>query len=159
MIEQHPASGGEVTARNLTLVNYSLLFAAVFLAGVPALIAVVIAYAQRDEVSAKLRSHHDFQIRIFWVAFALTLAAGVCFLAAIVRVASELVQFTRANGWDGLAGVRVDLSALSIDSSVIAFVVASLVLSFLCALWLVAAPAFGFIRLASERGIGHHPAS
>ncbi|WP_374570194.1 hypothetical protein [Phenylobacterium sp.] len=144
------------TARNLALVNYGLLFAAIFFAGVPALIAVIIAYAQRDECDPKLRSHHDFQIRIFWVAFALTLAAGICFLAALVSGVAELFQYTQANGWDTLGEIRIDLSQLTIDGAIVGLVVASLVLTFLCAVWLIAAPAFGFIRLASERGIGHH---
>ncbi|MFN3524074.1 MAG: DUF4870 family protein [Phenylobacterium sp.] len=145
------------TARNLALVNYGLLFAAVFFAGVPALIAVIIAYAQRDEATPTLRSHHDFQIRIFWVAFAMTLAAGICFLAALVNGLAALMEFTRANGWDSFDTIQIDLSRLSIDGTIVGFVVASLVLSFLTAVWLIAAPAFGFIRLASERGIGHHP--
>lgn len=147
--------GGE-TARNLALVNYGLLFAAIFFAGVPALIAVIIAYAQRDEATPTLRSHHDFQIRIFWVAFALTLAAGICFLAAIVNGVAELFEFTRANGWDSLDTISIDLSRLTIDGAIVGLVVASIVLTFLSAIWLIAAPAFGFIRLASERGIGHH---
>lgn len=143
------------TARNLALVNYGLLFAAIFFAGVPALIAVIIAYAQRDEASPTLRSHHDFQIRIFWVAFALTLAAGICFLGATISVIAELFEFTRANGLGALETIQIDLSRVSIDGAVVGMVVASLVLTFLCALWLIAAPVFGFIRLASERGIGH----
>ena len=88
------------TARNLALVNYGLLFAAIFFAGVPALIAVIIAYVQRDEAPARIRSHHDYQIRIFWVAFALTLAAGVAFLTALVSGLSELIAYTRMNGWE-----------------------------------------------------------
>lgn len=144
------------TARNLALVNYGLLFAAVFFAGVPALIAVIIAYAQRDEAPPTLRSHHDFQIKIFWVAFALTLAAGICFLAAIVNGVGALLEFTRANGWDTFDTIQIDLSQLSIDGTIVGLVVASIILTFLGAVWLIAAPAFGFIRLASERGIGHH---
>lgn len=144
------------TARNLALVNYGLLFAAVFFAGVPALIAVIIAYAQRDEAPPTLRSHHDFQIKIFWVAFALTLAAGICFLAAIVNGVGALLEFTRANGWDTFDTIQIDLSQLSIDGTIVGLVVASIIFTFLGAVWLIAAPAFGFIRLASERGIGHH---
>jgi hypothetical protein len=40
----------------------------------------------------------------------------------------------------------------------VGLLVASIVLTFLGAIWLIAAPAFGFIRLASERAIGHQPA-
>lgn len=156
MTLESSADRGSETARNLALVNYGLLFAAVFFAGVPALIAVIIAYAQRDETSRTLRSHHDFQIRIFWIAFALTLAAGICFLAAIVNGIAELFQFTRVNGWESLETIQIDLSRLTIDGAMVGLAVASVVLTFLSAIWLIGAPAFGFIRLASDRGIGHH---
>ena len=45
------AGGGRIgeSARNLAFINYALLFSAVFFAGVPALIAAIIAYSQRDE--------------------------------------------------------------------------------------------------------------
>jgi uncharacterized membrane protein len=159
MTYEASAGRGSETARNIALVNYGLLFAAVFFAGVPALIAVIIAYAQRDEATPTLRSHHNFQIRIFWVAFALTLAAGICFLAAIVNGVGALLEFTRVNGWDSFDSIQIDLSRLSIDGTIVGLVVASIVLTFLGAVWLIAAPAFGFIRLASERAIGHHAAS
>lgn len=142
-------------ARNLALVNYGLLFAAVFFAGVPALIAVIIAYSQRDEAPPAIRSHHDFQIRIFWIAFAMTILAGVCGLAAVLHMVGSLVEFTQAGGWDGFDTVEIDLSQFSIDGALVAFIVGAIVLSLLTALWLIAAPAFGFIRLVSERGIGH----
>lgn len=142
------------TARSLAMVNYGLLFAAVFFAGVPALIAVIIAYAQRDNTPPAIRSHHDFQIRIFWVAFSLTLAAGVCFLALLMLGLSSLVEFSQVNGIQGWDTVTLDLSRLTIDGTMIGLIVGGIVLSSLSLIWLVAAPAFGFIRLASERGIG-----
>lgn len=146
------------TARNLALVNYGLLFAAIFFAGVPALIAVIIAYVQRDDAPAQIRSHHTFQIRIFWVAFALTLAAGVAFLTALISGLSEFVAYSRANGWTQHS-LSIDVSRLSLDSRIIGLIVLGVILSVLTGLWLIAAPAIGFIRLASERGIGDSPAS
>lgn len=158
MTYEASAGRGSETARNIALVNYGLLFAAVFFAGVPALIAVIIAYAQRDEASPILRSHYSFQIRTFWVAFALTLSAGVCFLGAIVNGVGALLEFTRRYGWDSFDTIHIDLSRLAIDGTMAGLVIASIILTFLGAVWLIAAPAFGFIRLASERGIGHQPA-
>ncbi|MCI3133036.1 hypothetical protein [Phenylobacterium aquaticum] len=142
------------TARNLALVNYGLLFAAIFFAGVPALIAVIIAYVQRDEAPARIRSHHTFQIRIFWVAFALTLAAGVCFVTALVSGLSELIAAGGVHGWSQDHSYNIEMAHMSLDGRVIGLVVAGVILSILTGLWLVAAPAIGFIRLASERGIG-----
>lgn len=146
------------TARNLALVNYGLLFAAIFFAGVPALIAVIIAYVQRDEAPARIRSHHDYQIRIFWVAFALTLAAGVAFLTALVSGLSELIAYTRMNGWEQ-HNLSIDVSQMSLDGRIVGLIVLGVILSILTGLWLIAAPAIGFIRLASERGIGESPTS
>lgn len=141
-------------ARNLALVNYGLLFAASFFAGVPALIAVIIAYVQRDDAPPRIRSHHTFQIRIFWVAFTLTLAAGVCFLTALVSGLSELIAVGGVNGWDHASNINLELSHMSLDGRVVGLVVGGVILSILTGLWLIAAPAIGFIRLASERGIG-----
>lgn len=146
------------TARNLALVNYGLLFAAIFFAGVPALIAVIIAYVQRDEAPSKIRSHHEFQIRIFWVAFALTLAAGIAFLTALVSGLSEFIAYSRVNGWEQHS-VNIDVSRLTLDGRIVGLIVLGVILSILTGLWLIAAPAVGFIRLASERGIGDSPAS
>ena len=151
---------GPEAARNLALVNYGLLFAAIFFAGVPALIAVIIAYSQRDEAPPALRSHHDFQIKIFWVAFALTMAAGACGLGALISGVGELMEFTRVNGWDGFSNINIDLSRMVIDGRIVSLLVAAVVLSLLAGVWLIAAPAIGFIRLVSARGIGltSHPA-
>jgi len=142
-------------ARNLALVNYGLLFASIFFAGLPALIAAIIAYSQRDEAPSQVRSHFSFQIRTFWVAFALTLGAGACALAATLTAIRDLVAFTQAQGWEGFGAVDIDLSRLTLDGAVIALLVGFVLCSVLAAAWLVAAPAIGFIRLASQRGIGH----
>lgn len=151
---------GPEAARNLALVNYGLLFASIFFAGIPALIAVIIAYSQRDEAPPAIRSHHDFQIRIFWVAFGLTMAAGACGLGALISGVGELLEFTRVNGWDGFSTINIDLSRLILDGRIVSLLVAAVVLSLLAGLWLIAAPAIGFIRLVSARGIGltSHPA-
>lgn len=86
---------GPEAARNLALVTYGLLFASIFFTGIPALIAVIIAYSQRDEApQVAIRSHHDFQIKIFWVAFALTMAAGACGLGALISGVGELLEFS-----------------------------------------------------------------
>lgn len=151
---EHLSGRDPETARNLALINYGLLFASIFFAGVPALIAVIIAYSQRDEAPPSVRSHHDFQIKIFWVAFALTMAAGACGLGALISGVGELMEFTRVNGWDGFSTINIDLSRLAIDGRIVALLVAAVVLSLLAGVWLIAAPAIGFIRLVSARGIG-----
>ncbi|MBP8247341.1 MAG: hypothetical protein KAX56_10770, partial [Phenylobacterium sp.] len=72
----------------------------------------------------------------------------------------ELLEFTRVNGWDGFSTINIDLSRMVIDGRIVSLLVAAVVLSLLAGLWLIAAPAIGFIRLVSARGIGltSHPA-
>ena len=153
----HEAVGGRASesVRNLAFINYGLLFASVFFAGVPALIAAIIAYSQQDEAPQTIRSHYKFQIRVFWVAFCLALAAGVSFLGVMIRVASEVLQFTQVPGWDVHDNVKLDLSNVTLDGTLIALLASSALFSALGGIWLVLAPALGFVRLASERGMGH----
>jgi uncharacterized membrane protein len=147
------------SSQNLAMIGYGLLFASIFFAGFPSLIAVVIAYSQRDAAPRIVRSHFEYQIRIFWVAFALTLAAAACGLAGVISGLGEVIDVAALRGLDRLDTVRVELKAVTIDSGVIALLVAALLLGFTSSLWLLAAPAVGFIRLASERAIGHSRAS
>ena len=51
--------------RSLATVTYALFIAA-FFTGITAPVAVVIAYLKRGHASALVRSHLDWQIRIFW---------------------------------------------------------------------------------------------
>lgn len=146
------------TSRNLAMIGYGLLLASIFFAGAPALVAVVIAYSQRDEAPARIRSHFDFQIRVFWIAFVLILAAAACGLTAAVSALSELINFAAVGGLNRLDSISVDLSHVSIDGRIIGLLVAAVLLGFLSSVWLLAASAVGFIRLASERGIGQSPA-
>jgi len=155
----YEASGrSEDLSRNLALVTYGLLFAAIFFAGVPALIAAIIAYTQRDEAAPAIRTHYDYQIRIFWVAFAMSMLAAACVLGAVVSGVAELVQYNRIDAFLGDKNLDIDLSRFSIDGRIVGLTVAALLLAFLTTLWLVAAPAVGFIKLASARRIGHSPA-
>jgi uncharacterized membrane protein len=152
-----PASGrgGFDASRNLALLNYGLLFAAIFFAGVPALIAAIIAYSQRDDAPPDIRRHLNSQIRIFWVAFGLTFAAGLCLLGALVGSVGDVVAYTHVNGWGRPGHLEIDMSRLSLDGSVVALLAGFGGLSLLSLGWLVCAPAIGFIRLASQSGIGH----
>jgi uncharacterized membrane protein len=159
MTSQASVATGGAAARNIILVNYALLFASIFFAGIPGLIAVVIAYAQRRGAPPALRSHHQFQIRIFWIGFALTLAAGLCGLAALLLGIGALVEFTRVNGWDGMGPFHIDVSRLSLDGTVVGLSAAAAGFTLLSMFWLVAAPAFGAMRLASEQGMSQTPAS
>jgi uncharacterized membrane protein len=158
MANQAIGSRAGESARNLALINYGLLFASIFFAGLPALIAVIIAYSQRDEAPLAIRSHHDFQIRIFWVGFALTLLAAASVLGAAIGLVGELFEASRDEGWGNLGDLRIEVSKLTFDGTVVLMGGLAAIFSFLTCLWLAAAPAVGFIRLASARGMGHSAA-
>jgi uncharacterized membrane protein len=146
--------------RTLALVNYGLLFTSIFFAGIPGLAAVIIAYAQQNEAPARIRSHLRFQIRIFWVAFGLSLAASATALTAVLLAAVDFVQVGVDKTWTSfsldMARLMVisDLEHLRVATPVVGLLVATILLSFVALVWLIAAPAVGFIRLATDRSIG-----
>lgn len=146
------------TDRNLAMVIYGLMVAAIFFAGVPALIGVIIAYAQRDNVSPALAQHHRFQIRIFWAAFILSLIAGVCALTAAVLSVGDIIAFSQAGGWDKLFAGEATVADMRIDTVAFVLIGVAILLSILTGLWLIAAPAVGFIRLANISKAGQQAA-
>lgn len=137
--------------RNLALLAYGLLFFAVFFAGLPALIAVAIAYAKRREVQPFIAGHHRFQIFIFWVGFALTLLAALSAFAGIAWMMGQVVVsavHSRWNGWDSVV-----LPPIRVDAMTMAMFGAAGVLGIITGLWLFVTSAYGFSRLASQRSI------
>jgi len=150
------------TDRNLAMLGYGLLFIAVCFAGVTALVAVIIAYVMRDGAGPATRDHFRFQIRIFWIALALTVASMGAGLAAAMLAFGDLVRhglLAEWDAWDFVGDIDIDLSDLRIDPAVILLAVVSAVAGLLAGLWLICAPAVGFIRLATARAIGQTPAS
>ena len=137
--------------RNLGLLAYGLLFFAIFFAGVPALIAVAIAYSRSKDAGCTVRSHHRFQIFIFWVGFALTALAALSGLGAVLTILILLVtsaMHTRLNGLE-----VVSYPAIRFSGAVAAFSVATVTLGVLTALWLLITSSYGFIQLATHRPI------
>jgi uncharacterized membrane protein len=138
--------------RNLGLLAYALLFFAIFLGGLPALIAVAIAYARRRAAPPWIASHHNFQIWVFWIGLGLGLlmagAAMVALVSAFIKVIGAATHTGAFAGWDE---VWVRLSS----SNVIAVsVVAFFVMFVLTGLWLAGTSAYGFVRLASGLSMG-----
>jgi uncharacterized membrane protein len=137
--------------RNLALLAYALLFFAIFFAGVPALIAVAIAYARQRKTDCTVRSHFKFQVFIFWVGFALTLLAALSGLAALVTFVGELIRGAidgRWDSWDTVAFSQVHVAV------VMALGAAAGILVALTGVWLLVTSAYGFILLASRQSIG-----
>jgi len=80
--------------RNVALAGYALQTLAFFLGGVPAIVAIVLAYVKRDDaVGTWLESHFRWQIRTFWFAL----------LGGIVGAITLIVLI----GWAILCGTAV----------------------------------------------------
>jgi uncharacterized membrane protein len=64
-------------ARNLTQIVY-FLYAASIIAGITAIVAIIINYVKRDEVAGTwLESHFRWQIRTFWFSVMWAVIGGI----------------------------------------------------------------------------------
>jgi uncharacterized membrane protein len=136
--------------RNLALLAYGLLFFAVFFAGLPALIAVAIAYARRGHSTPPARVHFGRQIFIFWVGFAFTLLAALSGLAALLALLGEVIRGGVEGRWDSLDTILFSQAHIGL---VMALVAVAGLLAVLTGVWLMAASAYGFILFASRQPI------
>ena len=136
--------------RNLALLDYGLLFFAIFFAGLPALVAVAIAYARKRNVECAVKSHFRFQVFIFWVGFAMTLLAALAGLAALIILAGEIIRGVVDGRWDSLD--TIVFSQVHVAAVMVLFGVAG-GLAVLTGVWLMVTSAYGFIRLASRKSI------
>ena len=143
---------------NLALLGYALLFFSIFFAGMPGLVAAVIAYAQRDSTNPSVRSHYNFQIRIFWVAVVLSLIAAVTAVAAAAISVGHFVEMGVQGGWDAWDGISFSTSNIHIDPAVVVLLGITALTALATALWLMLAPLVGFIRLATQRSMGDRAA-
>ena len=89
--------------KTLTIMVYAL-YAATFIAGITAIIAIVINYVKRDDVQGTwLDSHFRWQIRTFWFAFLWTALSALTWILVIgmVGMAVTTVWFIYriAKGW------------------------------------------------------------
>ena len=136
--------------RNLALLAYGLLFVAIFFAGLPALVAVAIAYSRRSLSTAPVRGHFRRQVLIFWVGFALTLLAALSGLAAVVIFLAEVFLGFVDGSWSGLNTTIFNHAHIGV---MMTCVVAAGLLVVATGLWFMATSAYGFIMLASRQSI------
>jgi uncharacterized membrane protein len=54
-----------------------ILYLVGFAAGITAVIGLVMAYVNRDDAPAWLRTHYDFQIRTFWIGLLYCVIGGI----------------------------------------------------------------------------------
>jgi len=143
----------------VALAGYVLLFISVFMFGVPALATMALAYAHKDDSHLLVRSHYRFQLRIFWTAVLFVLLAIGSAVTAGGLAVTKLIEFARAN-LPGV-GAAMDQAHVGSWSGQIAglLLIAAVTLGVLALLWTLIASLFGFLRLVSNRPIGHQYAT
>jgi uncharacterized membrane protein len=139
--------------RTLAFVVYAMLFVAPFVFGLTALIGVAIAYVRRPEAEPVVASHYRFQIRAFWVGFALSILAALAIMLGMGMIVWELTgAFLSDLPTDPTEAVTRNLD---VDLPVAAFV--SLIVATCAwvatALWMIIASVAGALRLSADRGI------
>jgi uncharacterized membrane protein len=170
-----PASNLQPTSfsRGMAFLGYFLLLGALPTLGSSALIALVLAYARRDGAAPLIRSHHRFQIRIFWIGLALTVAAvALGFSAWLSAGEPPTAPFHIPHSPDAQAVAyhplsdEVGLQPAALYSWSYGFErgvgtralmegYAAMISIAMAGLWSIAAPLWGLVRLASGRPIGH----
>lgn len=143
---------------NLAMLGYALLFFSIFFAGMPGLVAVIIAYAQRHATSPAVRRHYDFQIRIFWVGVILSAIAAVTAVAAAAISVGQLFEMGVQGGWDAWDGLSFSTSQVHMDPTVVTLLCITAIAAVATVLWLLIAPLVGFIRLATQQSMGDRAA-
>lgn len=162
----------------MAFVVYGLLFLAAPTLGSSGVVALILAYACRDGTAPLIKSHHRFQIRIFWIGLALAAAALALAFSAMMDAGpslpapmhiprsphAELVSYrvdqpiAPADDQADLPAFRYHFTARTLNwrtRSVLEASASGLLFVFAC-LWSVLAPLYGAARLASGRPMGHH---
>ena len=150
----HSSRRDDSADRNLAYLVYGLLFFSLFFAGAPALVAVVIAYSRRGDVSPLIASHHRFQILIFWVSMVLALIGGISILAALGTLIATLSQSISQEGSISLNNFSLEVRDVHMPVATVTFASIALTATLVTGFWLVLASIFGALRLASDRRIG-----
>ena len=142
--------------RNLAFVSYGLLFAAPFVFGLTALIAVVIAYVRKPEAVPMVRSHFRFQIQAFWVSFALSIIAAVALMTGFGFFVADMVGMMTNDmqGWDAWRTASYDAGDLRFHSVTLMGVAIFLFCYISAGLWAMLSSVYGMVRLGGQKPVG-----
>lgn len=137
--------------RGIAFAAYGLLATSMITAGLTGLVAAVLAYASRGQVSPVVKRHLNAVIGMFWVTLLLWLVCIGCVIAATVIEVDDLSR--GSNDYLArlqIAGWSIDVSRWRLVPEVVGLVMAALVTGVVGAAWSFVAPAIGVIRLASQ---------
>ena len=80
--KQVQVANNQAAGEKLLTITYALYALGIFLGGIPTLFAIIIDYIKKDDYQdAFLSSHFRYQIRTFWISFALSFV-GIILLFA-----------------------------------------------------------------------------
>ena len=140
--------------RNLAMVGHALMFASPFVFGLNALMAVVIAYVRKPEADPVACSHYRYQIRHFWIAFALAMVAFIALATGVVFLFVDLVRLVVANApgdaWEAVAMQVNPEMPVVFFVGVFVFLIAYA----LASLWVIISSVFGMVRLGAQQPVG-----
>ena len=139
-----PPPNDESADKALALVSYVVLFVAPFVAGFPSLISVIIAYVRRGAASPVLRTHYDFQIKIFWIGCALMVA---CAVLGLFAVATGL-----GLAWSAWGDLPATVFSFGVGTVLMIVLAGGAFLANF--LWMLIASVLGFVRLLEGQPIG-----
>jgi len=158
-------------ARPMAYAAYFLLLAALPTFGFGALLGLIIAYARKDGATPLIRSHHLFQIRLFWIGVALTVAALALGVGAWVDAWRQPMQphhfhiersphaqtIAYYPGEDPAAFYSWSYQSpdAALGGRALLESYAAMAAIALAGLWGILSPLWGAARLASGRPIGH----
>lgn len=162
-------------SRGMALFIYALLFFGLPTFGTSALVGLVLAYARRDGSPPLIRSHHRFQIRLFWLGVAMTAAALVLAGGAFADAArlppppvhvpvsphATLVSWSPDQATPVAQSADIQTFTYRFGSRALQWRTRALlegygaaVLGGFAVLWAFLAPLYGAARLASGRAMG-----
>jgi hypothetical protein len=160
--------------RPTAFIGYGLLLISVFTGGVSGFLAMILAYDRKNQSGPVAATHFAFQLRIFWICFALSLAAGALWIGALfhlllhpplpqpmihsqpdaqmVQIADAWLQPTPVQSWSYNFEVHPGLPrSFSLQVLLGAAMMAGAVLFS----WI--GPIFGMLRLAAGQPMGRIP--
>lgn len=102
-MENNVISEAEKSGKTITTIIYAL-YAASFLVGITAIVAIVMNYVKKDDVAGSfLESHFRWQIRTFWFGLLWGIVGGLTFIIVIgwfILVANGIwIIYRIVKGW------------------------------------------------------------
>jgi uncharacterized membrane protein len=142
--------------RNLAFLVYALLFCAPFVAGFTGLVGVVVSYVRRREAEPVVRTHYQFQIRVFWVAIVLAALACLSVLVGIGGLLADVINTAtnKGRGWDAWDVASFSGADVHVHAAWVMALVLGGAVGVAASLWVMVASVFGLARLASHQPVG-----